>query len=129
MIAVKARLLDGWELLSDEGLLHQLAHHMQGARSPSFGRVADLPYTLARDIVKFEREVPGVHPCWAAPEGAEVPLDDMPPPLGRLDLYAYMDTRAQVHTKRLSDEIAVAAERWVFPLRREREGVQRLRHG
>jgi hypothetical protein len=80
MIAVRAGMVDGWELLHDDGLIHELAHlaHTREFRSRSSAyrdalaaRYEPDRYEaerLADKIETFERTVPGVHPSWAQDE-------------------------------------------------------------
>lgn len=72
MIAVRADPATAWEVLNDEGLVHQLAHALHSAeRGDPFrdhlgmGRLGD-------KLDAFERRIPGVHPSWGGEQVGEV---------------------------------------------------------
>lgn len=67
MIAVKAGLADAWELLNDRGIIHELSH---AALSYRGGNMIYVDSDFVHAVTKFERGVPGVHPCWGKTETA-----------------------------------------------------------
>lgn len=83
MIAVKAGVVEGWDLLNDQGIMHEMAHMLHSRelnggssarnRSRSFYDTEPEHLRLARRIETFERLVPGVHPCWAGEDTTIVP--------------------------------------------------------
>lgn len=71
MIAVKAGKAEAWELLNDRGVLHEMAHILHSQEEGQDSIVRDQVAFLLPKVRTFEREVPGVHPCW----GGEVAND------------------------------------------------------
>ncbi|MGZ3272399.1 MAG: hypothetical protein ACXU82_03585 [Caulobacteraceae bacterium] len=71
MVACRAAPERSWELLNDQGLVHELAHTMH---SVEMGRdIEDFGLARFADKVEdFERTVPGAHPCWGV---ADKPVD------------------------------------------------------
>lgn len=71
MIAVRAGVIDAWELMNDKGVVHELAHEMQISNSTDIDSVLGRSYhrayvwrPLADRIEALERLVPGLHPSW-----------------------------------------------------------------
>lgn len=75
MIAARAGVMGEWGLLNDNGLVHEIAHvmhsrEMDGAHCSC--RQCDVS-DLAHKVERFERQVPGVHPCWGSEEEVRRP--------------------------------------------------------
>jgi hypothetical protein len=80
MIATKAGIVDAWDLLNDNGLLHEMAHVAENGSLPArfaydvyFGCTCDMCRGIRPDdrdhpfilqVEAFERRVPGLHPSW-----------------------------------------------------------------
>jgi hypothetical protein len=78
MIATRSGVARAWDLLNDEGLVHEVAHLVESAElSPcSCWRCTDRRMDLARKLEAFERSIPGVHPCWGGDDRALVPAPE-----------------------------------------------------
>ncbi len=103
MIAVRSGQDMAWRALNDRGVVHALAHELEAAERlchPA-SRHRAVWMHIADQVEAFEREVPGVHPCWGGAEKPARPLEELVAYEQRLAM-AIMDTELKRMTERLS---------------------------